>query len=816
MDQNPRRWRAVDGLGQDVGYGLRQLRRSPGFTGVALLTLALAIGANAALFSLLDAAMFKRLPVPQPERLVSVIVTMPSGGWMSNVPSPLFQELRREPRCFSSVTAFYQDRATIRWGAESDRALVLYASGDYYATLGVRPLIGRLIGPEDDADGSAAVLGHDFWVRWLAADPAVLGQTLIVDGAPRTIVGVTPRGFFGTDRSTSNEVTVPLGDPRKLANVWLVARLREGADRAQARLETDLAWRRAQEILRPTYSRLRPSQRDELLAHGVTLLPADREGGLMGMREHLERLGVLGLLSAVVLLIGCANLANLLLARGASRSAEIGTRLAIGATRARMIRQLVVESLILSSAGGVFGLAFGCLAHRVLVAFLIGEDIPAGVAFDLDVRLLLFTATVSLATALLFGIAPAVRASRIEVMQALRRGARVASLRAGKGLVVAQVAMCVVLLTAGTLLARTLANLRTLDRGFSAENLLLVDVGTGDRERSGPGVSAFYQELIARAEAVPGVISASLGANALFGSGRWNKNVWVQGRPVDERQSAAYNVVAPAFFATAGLPLVAGRDLSIHDRLDTPRVVIVNEAFARAYCPAGAPIGCRFGDRGPQSAGTFEVVGVVKDARHRSLRRPPEPTVYEALFQEDRPSAVTLHVRALGSPSLLAPRLRDELRRLDPTLPVHTVRTIAQQIDASLRQDRMMATLSGWFALVALFLTCIGLFGTVAYGVERRLREIGIRLALGATRAHVLRVVVGGTLALVGVGAAIGAALAFASTRVVQSLLFNLSPTDPLTLSASVAALIAVAAVACYLPARRATTVDPLAVLRRD
>jgi predicted permease len=807
-----------DSLGQDVRYGFRQLRRSPGFTAVALLTLTLGIGGTVALFSLLDAAMFKRLPLPNPEQLVSVIVTTPGGGWMSNVPSALFQELRREPRSFSGVLAFYQGRATIRWDADSERALVLHVSGEYYATLGVSPFLGRLLGPADDTTdgGGVAILGYDFWVRRFGSDPAVLGQTVVVGGVPRTIVGVTPRHFFGTDRSASPDVTVPLGDPRALANVWLMGRLREEASAEQGRIEAQLAWQRAQEILRPTYSRLRRSQREELLARGVALIPGDRQGGRMGMRAHVERLGVLSLLSAVVLLIACANLANLLLARGASRVTEIGTRLAIGAGRARVVRQLLVEGLLLSGLGAVLGLAFAHLAHRVLVVFLIGEVVPAGVAFTLDLRLLLFTAALACATGLLFGLLPALRASRVELVHALRRDARVASLRAGRALVVGQVALCVVLLAAGALLARTLANLRAIDGGFSVENLLLVNLGASDRERSGPAVAAFYEELMARVTAIPGVMSASLGANALFGSGGWTKSVWVQGRPSEEVQAAAFNAVAPGFFATSGMPLVAGRDFSTADRMDTARVAVVNEAFARRYCPSGVPIGCRFRDARPDASGRFEVVGVVKDARHDSLREPPEPTIYEALLQEDRPSSVTLHVRAHGNPAVLAPRVRDEVRQVDSSVPVYGIRTIAQQMEASLLQDRMMATLSGWFALLALFLTCVGLFGTVAYGIERRLREIGIRLALGATRAHVFRAVLGGTLALVGLGATIGVAAALASTRVLENMLFGLSATDPLMLASSVAALLAVGAIACYVPARRALALDPMVVLRRD
>ena len=808
----------MDGILQDIRYGLRRLARAPGFAGTAALTLALGIGANAALFSLLDAALFKRLPVPDPEQLVSVVVTTRTGGWMANVPSVLFEELRREPRSFSGLFAFWQESATIRVDGEAERALVQQVSGDYHATLGVGARLGRLIERADDTTGGAdvAVLGYDFWTRRFAADPAVLGKTVFIGKTARTIVGVTPPGFFGTDRAVSPDITIPLGDPRTLANVWVMGRLRADATLEQARAETERAWLHSIEILRPGLERYRKSDREQILTQGVDLRAGDREGGRLGMRAYAGQLRVLIVLSSVVLLIGCANIASLLLARASARSAEIATRLVLGVGRMRLIRQMLVESALLAAIGGVLGLAFGFLAHGVLVLFVIGDTVPAGVEFTLDYRLLLFTMGVSLGTALLFGLVPALRAGRTDLVQALKRDARLPRLRAGRGLVVAQVAACVVLLAAGTLLARTLANLRTLDRGFSADSLLLVNVGVGDHARTGAHVAAFYQDLISRAEGVSGVVSASLGANALFGAGGWRKSVWVQGRPAEERQSAAFNVVAPGFFATTGMRVLSGRDLSTRDRPDTPRVVIVNEAFARAYCPAGAPLGCRFGDNGPQSSGKYDVVGMVKNARYGSLREPPEPMIYEALMQEERPSSVTLHVRAKGSPALLESRLRHELRQVDATLPVHSVRTIAQQIDRSLRQDRMMATLSGYFALLALFLTSLGLFGTVAYGVERRMREIGIRIALGGGRGHVLRVVLGDSLFLVGLGAAAGVLLAIASTRILESMLFGISPTSVSTVAGVVFLLFGTSALACYLPARRAAGLDPMTVLRRE
>lgn len=819
MTPHVRPFRPLEGFIQDTRYGLRQLRRFPGFTLVAVLTLALGIGANTALFSLLDAALLKRLPVPHPEQLVSVIVTTRGGAWMTNVPTQLFDELRTAPRSFSGVFAFWQHTANIQLDSETDRAEIQLVSGEYYRTLGVSAFLGRLIEPADDAGYGAAVavLGYDFWVRRLGADPAVVGRTVMVDGTARTIVGIAPPGFFGTDRAVSPDLTVPLGTSIRLANLWVMGRRRDGASLEQARAETALAWQRAAERLRPSLARMRKRDREEVLSQRADLIPGDKAGGGLGLRLHVRPLRILALLSAVVLLIGCANIANLLLSRAAARTSEIGTRLAVGAGRARIARQLLVESGILSVLGSLTGVLFAFWAQRVLAAFMFAGAIPTGVEFALDRRLLVFTLTVTVATTLLFGLAPAVSAARVDLLRVLKRDPGFSDRGAlAKAMLVAQVSACVVLLLAGLLLVRTLGNLRTIDRGFDADNLILITVGRGDSGSGQDRVPAFYRNLIARAETQPGVMSASLAARAVFGPSTWRKSIWVQGRPADENQMASFNVVAPGFFATTGMELLLGRDFTIHDRPETSRVVVVNETFARRYCVHRGPIGCRFGDRGAASSGMYEVIGVVRDAKYRTLRERPQPVIYEALMQEDRVSSVTLHARVRGNAALVGSRLRAELRDVAPTSPIHAVRTAAQQIDESLRQERMMAVLSGFFGLVALLLTSVGLFGTVAHGVERRTREIGVRIALGAGRRNILRTVVGETAALVAAGAAGGVLVALVSGRLLGSLLFGLSPADPASLAGVLACLLAIAAIAAYLPARRATRLDPMAVLRHE
>jgi putative ABC transport system permease protein len=809
-------------LTQDVRYGLRQLRRAPGFAALAVITLGLGVGLNTGLFSLLDAALFKPLPVSRPEQLVSVIVTF-KNGWMSNVPTPLFDELRREPRSFSGVFGFWQENGLIRRNGETERRSTQHVSGDYYSTLGVRPIVGRLIDRSDDTKSSAAVavISYRAWMHWFAGDAGALGQTISVDGSPFSIIGVTPPEFFGMDRAADPDVTVARGhDARESVNVWIVARLKPDVPLTQARAETELAWQRALKVIRPGLARWRKSERDEFLSHRTDLMPAANAGGRLTMRDQLPQLRVLAVLSMVVLLIGCANLANLLLARSVRRTAEIGTRLAIGASRGRLIRQLIAESALLSLMGSTAGILFASWGHPLLVSLVAGDDPPLGVAFTIDRRLLAFSLLVSVATMLLFGLAPALRSARVDVLQVLKRvgGTSSPSRRTvlSRALVVGQVAACVVLSVAGVLLARTLINLRSADRGFTPGNVLVMNMARGDNTYEGDRAALFYESVLSRVRSVPGVVSAGLGANVVFGNGGWSTNIWVQGRPPEENQVAANNYVSPGFFATNGMQVVLGRDFSDRDRAATPLVAIVNEAFARRFCPDRNPIGCRFGNRGPSSSGAYQIVGVVRNAKYGSLREPPYPMYYADLLQETRASSAVLHVRTRGDAVALAAQVRVQVRSVDPTVPLYDTRAMTQQIEDSLRRDRMMAVLSVFFAALALVLTCIGVFGIVANAVETRTREIGVRVALGARRADVLRLVLGHSLTLAVSGTALGVAVALAAGRAISSFLFGLSPTDPATLAGVAVVLLAVAATAAYLPARRATRLDPMVALRQE
>jgi predicted permease len=567
--------------------------------------------------------------------------------------------------------------------------------------------------------------------------------------------------------------------------------------------------------------RLRAADREAFLRQQPTALAAGAGGGARGMREHLTPLRILAVLSLAVLLVGCANIATLLLSRMAARTAEIGARLALGATRARLVRQLLAESLLLSAAGAALGVLIASWAQPVLARVLLGDDPPPGLELRVESRLVLFTLAASMVTAVLCGIAPALRVTRADALQALMRRTPLARdpirTRAAAVLAMCQVAACVVLLGGAALLLRTLANLQAVERGFQADQLLLVEVGTPAAPLEGARIAAYYADLIGRAATAPGVAAASVAARPLIGRGDWKGPVWVRGFPPDEEQTASFNVIGPGFLETTGTRLLAGREFSLQDGPGAAAVAIVNETFAARYCAGqGSALDCRFGDRGPSSSGTYEVIGVAQDVKYDNLRERPAPMVYYPILQERFPSPVTLHVRTRGRSAAIASALLSTVRAADTTVPLSDPRTGTEQLDRTLRQERFMAALAMFFASVATLLTGIGLFGSIASAVKRRTREIGVRIALGARPADVVRATVGRTLMLVAAGAAAGLAIAAAAARVLTALLFDISPTDPQALAGAVLLLLAVAAAATYIPARRAARLDPMAALRHE
>jgi predicted permease len=530
-------------------------------------------------------------------------------------------------------------------------------------------------------------------------------------------------------------------------------------------------------------------------------------------------LRVLGISVGVVLLICCTNIASLLMGRASARSREIGVRLALGASRCRIIRQLLTESVVLGAGGGGLGLLTGFWVHHLLTA-LLAIDRSAAVQFRLHMPLLVFTAAVSLFTGILFGLAPALRAARLDLYVAIRGETLVAGrLRLGptRTLLIVQVAASIVLLLVATLFVRTLRNLERVDAGFNREHLLLLAIDPRESRFQGDHVAALFDDLMERIPTVGSVRSAALALIVLFGQSA-NKEVWVQG--VTQNSGAvAFNFVGPGFFSNAGIPLLMGREFSLHDRAGAPMVAIVNEVFAREYFPGQNPVGRRFGDQGPSSAGKYEIVGVVKDSRYTSLRQKPYPAIIQALWQfpqQFEPQPFVLHVRMMGDPGVVASNLLREIQAIDMNLVVYDIRTMTDQVKGSLRQERMFAMLSALFGALALGLCCVGLYDLASYSVVRRTREIGLRMALGAVRADILWLVLREALTLLSIGVVMGIPVALASTRLLQSLLFGLTPADPSSLTMAMLMLVGVAALAALLPACRASRIDPMCALRHE
>ena len=804
---------------QDLRYGVRGLAAAPGFTAVAVLTLAVGVGANTAIFSLVDEGLLQRLPVRQPEQLRTAVVVSREGSVMSNVPSEFFQELRRSPRAFSGVFASWQTEMNLDTGGDVERVLVQYVSGGYNATLGVPMYRGRAITDADEeAVQRVAIVSHRFWVQRLASDARVLGRTVYLNGLPATVVGITPPGFFGIDRGVSPDVTVALPRRSPFANLWITLRLSPHSTEGQAETEAQFALQRALKAIRPGLSQYRQADRESVLTLRAGLRPADKGVGA-AMQAYVEPLRVLLLLSAGLLLIACVNVANLLLARALARGHEFSVRLALGASRIRLIRQVLVESVLLAALGSASGVAVAYVIHRSLVRLLMQDLAHQALAFQMNAHLLVYSLVVAVIATLTFGLVPALRATRVDISTALQasaprgRGRRHALAR---GLVVAQVAAALVLLLGAGLLLRSFRTLSGLETGVSLDHMLTMRIGLSARETQRTEPTQVYTDLVTRVEAVPGVASAALGWDSALGSGGSSKSIWVEGQPRDRPQTAGMNFVGPGFFATAGIPVVLGREFTTADAADARKVIVVNEAWVRRYAEGRSPIGMHAGDEGAASTGKYEVIGVVRDSRTMRLRRPAEPMLYQPLLQDEWASNVVLHVRTRDYPWVVANGVRAAIRALDPRLPVYDVTTLSDRRDRALGQDRVMAVLSGSLGALALLLTIVGIYGVIAYGVAQRTAEIGVRMALGATGHDVRALIVKDALWLAAIGAAIGLPFSLVAGNLLSSMLFGVVPQDPLTLSTSVVILWFAAFLGGYLPARRASRLEPATALRAE
>ncbi len=838
-----RRWLWWDHFVQDLRFSLRTLRKNPGFTAIAVLTLALGIGANTAIFSLLNAVLLRPLPVEKPAELV-LLGRGRAGGSTDDFAEtelysyPFYRQVLQKNQVFSDTSAMLSlllgMHGLVGGRTELDLLHVQLVSGTYFRMLGVKPSLGRsLTEAEDDPAGAhpVAMVSYSWWDQRFARDPAIIGKTVTLGSTVYTIVGVTPPGFFGTAVGQSPDVWIPLSmekqispgwnglDNKSFQSLYILGRLKPGVTTEQARAQVNVL---AHQVWRDDAGATLTKQQEDDLRHAQIVLTSI-EHGLPHIRYGAETpLEILMAVVGLVLLIVCANLANLLLARATTREREIAVRMSLGAGRGRLVRQMLTESLVLTLAGATLGMLFAGWAGHVLVAMVPHGDEPLPLNVAPDARVLGFTLLVSLATALLCGLAPALRASRVAFGSSLKeaRGsvASTSRTRLAKALIVSQVALSLVLLVGAGLFLRTLVNLANVDTGFNKENVLLfgIDapaVGYKEDQR----VVSLYQQIEQRVSALPGVRADSI-SFFTFDQGEWTDPVSVVGRAPtrEDDMSATYNVVGPGYFATMGIPLLLGRAFGRQDTGASPKVAVINETFARWYLPGGSPIGKHFGIGGdPKHSNDIEVVGVVKDAKYQNLGERPFPAAYIPYTQRVQ-YLNDFEVRYSGNPEVTIAEVRQAVSQIDHSLPLAYTGTMVEQVGRSLAGQSLIARLSSFFGLLAAFLACIGIYGLAAYAVTRRTNEIGIRMALGAESSRVLWMVMRESLTLAALGVAIGIPVSLAAARLIESVLYGLKTTDSATIAFAALVMIAVAALAAYLPARRASKVDPMVALRYE
>jgi predicted permease len=849
--------RLLDELRADLRYAVRMLSRSPGFTFIAVASLALGIGANTIIFTLAKGVLLDRLAVPQPDqlRLFAIIrdnhsplhrfwgdyYKTPDGLSITHsISYPVYQLMRQQNLAkpvledlfaFKSLGDFNRFTATVDGHAGTVTGELV--SGNFYQQLGIQPVLGRAIQPSDDdapGSGPVAVISDGLWARLFGRSPSVIGKTIQLNLIPITIVGVNPPGFTGaTSVQISPDVFLPFSMQNTLMPAQNVSLLEDPNEwwmsimgRARPGISDEAAHAAFAVWLEQDIRATVPVPKDASMPTFV--LESGGQGLASATHNYAMPVYVLSALTGFVLLLACANLANLLLARSAARQREMSVRLALGASRSRVLRQVLTESLLLSSLGGIAGFALGYLGRNIIPHLLSSAWRPAPLNARFDLRIFAFTAAVSILTGILFGLAPAWQATRTDVNTALKDASASATRRrkglAGKSIVVFQIALSMLLVVGAGLFARSLINLNTTNLGFDPRNLLLFNIQAPPTRYPAPQNIALHQRIEERLAEVPGVESVALVENPLVAHNISNTNFEPTGqpKPTGDNQYRDYNTVGRNFFETYRIPILYGRSFGPTDTATSPLVAVINQSLAHSAYPNVDPVGRTFvtelnqGD--PETI--YQIIGVSADTKYDRLQGDPPPTFYTLYRQRKGEQFITYTIKTQLSPAAILPALRNAVESVDKDLPLRDIRTQTEQIDASISQQRLFATLTAGFGLLALVLACIGIYGIMAYNVARRTSEIGVRMALGARARQVLFMILGESSWLAGLGVAAGLISAIALTRFVGSMLYDLKPSDPTTLIAATLILLAVAIAAAYGPARRASRIDPMQALRHE
>jgi predicted permease len=838
-------WRWLESLAQDALYGVRAMMRSPGITAVALLSLALGIGATTAIYTLMDTVMLRSLPVKDPGSLVLVGTGEDDGisdefGNTDLYSYPNYRKLQKENQVFSDVAAVFSmtndAHGYVTGRSEQEPIQVQLVSGTYFDTLGVQALMGRMLTDQDDnSEGGHpnAVISYSWWTRALARDPAALGKTLRIGSTVFTIVGVAPPEFFGTKVGVSPDVWIPMSMMEAVPPHWkgysdatsegsyIIGRLKPGVSLEQATANVNVWYLQTFRQLVGSFKYAVSVQSNLARLDKLHVPLTPMATGLSEVRREFSKpLRILMAVVVLVLLIACANIANLLLARGTARSRELAVRQALGAGRLRIARQLLTESVVLALAGGAMGVGIAAGATRLLLHMVSsgGDQLPLDIS--MNTNLLLFTLAVTLSTALLFGTVPAVRATRLQLTDSLKDGRGTSEVGTkgvlARGLIVSQIALSLALLVGAGLFLRSLVNLNHVDTGFNRENVLLLklDEGSAGYQNRDPRLSVMHREVEERVSALPGVRAASY-SMFTFHEGSWNGPVYVAGFNNNIDVDVRHNIIGNGYFATMGISLIAGRSFGPQDTATSQKVALVSERMARTMFRDGDALGQHYGVEGPNEPRDIEVIGIVKDVKYNNVDEMPKTLDYLPYAQY--PGYLNdFEVRYAGDPGAVSAAVQKAMNSIDRNVPVVKVMTLGERIASTVRDERLVAQLCTFFGLLSVFLSSIGIYGLMSYLVSRRTNEIGIRMALGAESSHVRWMVMRDMVWLVVVGVAIGAPVALMGSRLVTSMLYGLGGTDLVSLFAAIGLLLAVTVFAGYLPARRASRVDPVVALRYE